>query len=228
MKQQWRIPILCILASILLVIHHHIGRPHFFDAHFAHRFILNPRNELYRHLYSFGATFVLLGLVPMGLVFTFWNQKPTEWGVGLGARRSTGLIVSCVLFCLMIPVLAYASTIPSIAAVHPLSKLAMKYGKALLLYEGALLLYIAGWEFFFRGFLLFGLRKTMGDAAIYLQALPYSIMYLHRSEFEALASIPAAIILGYLAVHTSSVFYGIMLHWLCACVLDIIVIYNVF
>jgi len=128
----------------------------------------------------------------------------------------------------MIPALAYTSTVPSIAAIHPLSKLAIKYKKTLILYEGALLLYMAGREFFFRGFLLFGLKETMGDAAIYLQVIPYSIMYLHRPGVKALASIPATIILGHLAVYTGSVFYGIMLHWLCAFALDIIVIYNLF
>jgi len=96
MKQQWRIPILCVLASVLLIIHHHIAQPPFFDVHFARRFILNPRNELYRHLYSFGATFVILGLLPMGMVFALWNQKPSDWGGTLGSRKARNFAISCV------------------------------------------------------------------------------------------------------------------------------------
>jgi membrane protease YdiL (CAAX protease family) len=128
----------------------------------------------------------------------------------------------------MIPVLAYASTFPQIAAFHPFSRLAARHAKALLLYEGSLLLFIAGWEFFFRGFLLFGLKNELGDAAIYLQVIPYSVMYLNRPAAEALASIPAAIVLGHLASRTGSVLYGIVLHWVCALTLDMFIIYDVF
>ncbi len=192
----------------------------------ARRFLFAPRNELYRHLYAFGATFVLLGVLPLAIACMLWDERPSEWGITLGKGKLAGLTVSLALFIMMLPVLAHASADPVMSAGHPLSRLAAKYGKALLLYEGFLFLYMAGWEFFFRGFLLFGLRKSVGDAAIYLQVIPYVLMHAGRSEMEALASIPAGIALGHLAARTGSVWYGIMLHWLCAVALDLLIIYR--
>lgn len=228
MKQHWQIRILCLLAAILLIIHHHFAQPAFFDYHLARRFIINPVNELYRYLYFFGATFIVLGVFPLAIALILWNERPSTWGVTLGKDKWRYLFASLILVLLLVPALALASNIPSIAAIHPLSKLALKYLKALLYYEAFLLLYVAGWEFFFRGFILFGLKRTTGDAAIYLQAIPYAIMHLDRSGIEALASIPIAVLLGHLAARTGSVLYGIIVHWLCAITLDIFVIYNVF
>ncbi len=228
MKQHRQIRILCLLVAVLLIIHHYFAHPAFFDDHLARRFIINPINELYRYLYFFGATFIVLGVLPMAMALILWNERPSTWGVTLGRDRWRYLLVSLMAVVLLVPVLAFASSIPSIAAFHPLSKLALKYSRALIYYEVFLLLYIAGWEFFFRGFILFGLKRGTGDLAIYLQAIPYAITHLDRSGIEALASIPTAVLLGYLASRTGSVLYGIIIHWFCAILIDMFVIYNVF
>ncbi|UCD57135.1 MAG: CPBP family intramembrane metalloprotease [Candidatus Hydrogenedentota bacterium] len=226
MKQHWRVPAICITASILLIIYHYEGKPAFFDAHLASRFVFTPSKELYRYLYSFGATFVVLGLLPAAVASVLWDDRPSEWGLALGRRKLAGLVVSLLLFAAMLPVLAYASTLPSVSDVHPLSKLAAKYQKPLVIYETCLFLHLAGWEFFFRGFLLFGLGKRIGDAAIYFQVLPCAVMHLGKPQVEALGAIPTGIALGYLASRTGSVWYGVVLHWLCALTLDIFVIYR--
>ena len=217
-----------MMACVLLVIYHYQAQPTFFDPYLARRFMFSPRKELYRHLCSFGAVFVLLGLVPAVAACLLWDDRPSEWGLGLGPRKSGGLLALLLLFAAMVPILVYASGIPSIAAGHPLSSLATKYTKALVLYEAFLFLHLVGLEFLFRGFLLFGLRREMGNGAIYLQAIPYVVLYAGGSQTEALAAIPAGIVLGHLAARTGSIWYGIVLHWLCAAMLDYLVIYRPF
>jgi membrane protease YdiL (CAAX protease family) len=224
MKQQWRVPIVSIGASTFLIIYHYQGQPSFFDVLFLGRFLLNPAKELYPHLYSFGAAFLLLGVLPAIIVCALWNEGPSDWGLALGQKKLTSSIVSVALFIIMLPVLAYASKLPLIMAWHPLSRLAAWHQKALIIYEIALFLYLVGWEFFFRGFLLFGLNKKFGDGAIFIQSVPYAIMYLGRPQIEALGAIPAGIALGYLASRSGSVWYGIILHWTCALTLDLFVI----
>ena len=228
MRQQWRVPVLCITAGILLVLYQYEAQPEFFDARLARRFFFSPVNELYRHLYSFIATFVLLGLLPATIAGVLWNERPSAYGLGLGRKKLTGIMVSLALFGLMVPVLAHASTLPAVSAGHPLSRLAAKHTNALIIYETCLFMYLIGWEFFFRGFLLFGLAAKTGEAAIYIQALAYVAMHLGKSQAEAVAAIPAGIALGYLAGRTGSVWYGIVLHWLCAVTLDLFVIYRLF
>jgi membrane protease YdiL (CAAX protease family) len=228
MKQQWRIPILCVMACVLLIIYHHQAQPTFFDPYLARKFMFSPRKELYRYLCSFGAAFVLLGLVPAVAACLLWDERPSDWGLSLGPKKPAGLLALLLLFAGMLPILIYASRIPSMAVGHPLSTLAAKYAKALVLYEAFLFLHMVGLEFLFRGFLLFGLRKEMGNGAIYLQAIPYVVLYAGGLQTEALAAIPAGLALGHLAARTGSIWYGIVLHWLCAATLDYLVIYHPF
>lgn len=190
--------------------------------------MLSPRRELYRYLCSFGAVFVVLGLVPAVAASLLWDERLSEWGLGLGQNKSTGLLALFVLFGAMIPVLIHASRIPSIAFQHPLSILAATYTQALVIYEVFLFLHMVGLEFMFRGFLLFGLQKEMGTVAVYIQAIPYVVLCAGGSQTAALAAIPAGIALGHLAARTGSIWYGVVLHWLCAAALDYLVIYHPF
>jgi hypothetical protein len=228
MKQQWRVFIICVVASVFLIVHHYAGQPAFFDAHFARRFTLSPVNELYRQLYAFVATFVVLGLLPATLAFILWNDRPSEWGLALGGGRRAGLLGAFVLVAAMLPVLIYAGTLPSMIAGRPLSVVAGRYSRAFVLYEACLLLFVMGQEFFFRGFLLFGLKKGAGDAALHLQVIPYVLIHMNRPPAQAVASIPAGIALGYLAAQTGSVWYGVIVHWSCALILDYLVVYRPF
>jgi len=228
MKQQWRIPAVCVTASALLIVYNYGAQPEFFDAHLARRLFLSPVNELYRHLYSFAATFVVLGLLPATMAGVLWNERASAFGLGFGRRKLASVAAVLVLFGAMLPLLAYASTLPAISAGHPLSRLAARHRNALIVYEVCLFAYIIGSEFFFRGYLLFGLAGTVGDAAIYIQSLPYVLIHLDRPPMEAVAAVPTSIALGYLASRGGSIWYGVILRWLCAAALDVCVIYHPF
>src|SRR3972149_3352041 len=48
---------------------------------------------------------------------------------------------------------------------------------------------LIGWEFFFRGFLLFGLMRLMGPTAVVAQAVPFALAHLGKPEAETLSPI---------------------------------------
>ncbi|RJP67402.1 MAG: CPBP family intramembrane metalloprotease [Candidatus Abyssobacteria bacterium SURF_17] len=228
MKQQWRIAILSVSACILLIVHRYPGQPAFFDAHLARGFLFNPANELYRWLYSFAATFIVLGLLPAALGCFLWNERPSEWGLTLGRRKLFGLVAALLLCALSLPLLHYVSGLPHISAGHPLCRLAANHRAAFIIYEGFLVLAIVGREFVFRGFLLFGLKKHVGEAAVYLQLVPYVVLHFGKPPVEVLGAIPAGVILGHLASFTGSVWYGILLHSLWAVALDAFIVIDPF
>jgi len=70
-----------------------------------------------------------------------------------------------------------------------------------------------GWEFLFRGFLLFGLARRFGDEAVLLQAVPFAIAHIGKPELETLSTIFGGAAFGYLAWRTDSFFYPFLIHW---------------
>jgi len=101
--------------------------------------------------------------------------------------------------------------------------------KALLYYELAMGFYMFGWEFFFRGFLLFGLQKTAlrAGGAVIVQALLFALLHWSwkahaaKPSLEVLAAFPGGLILGALALKTRSFLYGYLVHWGISVTLDL-------
>jgi membrane protease YdiL (CAAX protease family) len=75
-------------------------------------------------------------------------------------------------------------------------------------------------EFFFRGFLLYGIAPRLGWAAIFAMALPYNMLHYGKPMPEALAAIVGGIALGSLSLKTKSIWWGAALHISIALTMD--------
>jgi membrane protease YdiL (CAAX protease family) len=74
-----------------------------------------------------------------------------------------------------------------------------------------------GWEFIWRGFLLFGMAAFLGPGpAIWLQAVPFAFMHLGKPEVETLTTIFGGAAFGFVAWKTGSFFYPFLIHWFIA------------
>jgi len=69
------------------------------------------------------------------------------------------------------------------------------------------------WEFLFRGYMLFGLEKSIGKSAIFVQAIPFVLLHLGKPFLETLACIPGGFILGYVAYRTRSFLPCFIIHF---------------
>ena len=67
-------------------------------------------------------------------------------------------------------------------------------------------------EFFFRGFLLHGLRRALGANAIFVMLVPYCMIHYGKPMPETIGAIGAGLILGTLAMRTRSIWGGVMIH----------------
>jgi membrane protease YdiL (CAAX protease family) len=63
-------------------------------------------------------------------------------------------------------------------------------------------LYMFAWEFLLRGYMLFGLEKSIGRSAIFVQTIPFVLLHLGKPFLETLACIPGGLIWGYIAYKT--------------------------
>jgi membrane protease YdiL (CAAX protease family) len=92
----------------------------------------------------------------------------------------------------------------------------------LLMWEGAYFLQFFALEFYFRGWLLAALRRSMGSAAIFVMAVPYCMIHYGKPYLEAHGAILAGIVLGSLAMRTKSIYAGFLVHITVAGLMDAI------
>jgi phosphatidylglycerophosphate synthase len=67
-------------------------------------------------------------------------------------------------------------------------------------------------EFFFRGFFVLGLGRSIGRAAIFIAMVPYCMLHYHKPPLEAFAAIIAGVALGEVAYRTRSIAGGVIVH----------------
>ena len=195
--------------------------------------------------------------VPLVTILLFLRQEPSQFGLTRGDRR-LGLKWTLISWVAMVLVLAVAVSIPSLHAQFQQQYLTnrlsedlgdTRYGgsgvgpvfrsfdhhvnlKALLYYELAMGYYMFCWEFFFRGFLLFGLQKSRLGAwgAVILQAITFTLLHWYpdptasKPLAEVASALPGGIILGILALRTRSFVYGFLAHWAISLTLDLILL----
>ena len=78
-------------------------------------------------------------------------------------------------------------------------------------------------EFFFRGFILLGVRRYLNNAAAMLAMLfPYTMLHFTKPYLEASASIIAGLVLGYLVLKTRSIWGGITVHAMVGVTMDVV------
>ncbi len=210
-----------LISAVLLILFHENCTSHVFRAKFAGYFPASTFKPLYPAFFWYGCSFLVLGVIPL-LIGRWGLRRPLrEWGVGLGDWKF-GLPAMLTCYFAFLPVLVIISYQPAFQAKYPLFNEAERSLAHFLMYEAAYMVYFIGWEFIFRGFLLFGLKPALGLYAIFVQTIPFAIMHFGKPQIETLAAVGAGVLLGYLAVRTRSFWYGWMLHSLVAVTNDIL------
>ena len=167
--------------------------------------------EHYHHIFAYKAydrLLLYLG-VPLLVILLIFRESPARYGFRLGDWKA-GLaltVAGCGVMALVMPFVARTAQIRGYYAPMADSPI------LLLLDTGADLF---GWEFLFRGFLLFALYPVCGPYAILLQAVPFTIAHFGKPELETLSCIFGGSAFGYVAWRTRSFLYPFLIHWFLA------------
>jgi len=127
------------------------------------------------------------------------------------------------LFVVSVPAIAMASRSAAFLAKYPFYDLAE--GEGFWPYMvGWWVLYAAQFvalEFFFRGFMVHGLKGRLGYAAVFVMVIPYNMIHFSKPLLEAIGAILGGITLGTLSLRSRSIWWGAALHISVAASMDV-------
>lgn len=218
--------IILLMAALIPTLHTYIGSREFFVNAYSATITDESILLWYSVIYFFIAAFVLMGVIPALVTKFILKEKLSDYGVQLGNKKR-GLAAVAVLF----PIIAFAFLLPAayqkeMRDFYPLFKGALEdisIFQTMEITRG--IFFYTAWEFFFRGFLLFGMRKYVGDwNAILIQTIPSCLWHLGYPAGEIFMAIPAGIMFGVLALRTRSIVYPFLLHWLIGIALDVFIL----
>ncbi len=204
-----------LVTPFILAAYALYGSPSFFRRSLAALLGARASSPLSPDFYNFFAAFVALFVVPTLLIRRLFREKLSDYGLQRGDQKY-GFLSVAVLFPLISLLLVLPSaSLPSFERAYPLFRHLKGVSPQFLLYAAAFALYYFGFEFFFRGFMLFGLRGQFGDFySLLVQAIPTCLIHIGKPEGEVFASILSAFLFGYIALRTRSIWYVFLLHWL--------------
>jgi membrane protease YdiL (CAAX protease family) len=146
---------------------------------------------------------ILYLVIPLVMILLVFREHPRLYGLTLGDWRAGVLLTLCAM-----------------ALITPVLWLLARGGSMQSYYEPQLaglpwstLLELIGWEFFFRGFILFAYARRFGPDALWLQAVPFALAHIGKPEIETLSTIFGGFAFGWLAYRTRSFIYPFLLHW---------------
>jgi membrane protease YdiL (CAAX protease family) len=212
--------VILVVAAVSLTLQEYLGD----RGEFSRWFPLRGRQDEYYELKSFGwwSGWRVLGylILPILVVLVLPKQRVRDYHISPRGFFHH-MPIYLVLFLLILPAVIAASGTKSFQHTYPFYKLANRSTFDLVAWE---LMYAAQFlslEFFFRGFLLEGLRSRMGSNAIFVMIVPYCMIHYGKPLPETMGAIGAGVILGTLAMRTRSIWGGVLIHIAVATTMDV-------
>ncbi len=149
---------------------------------------------------------ILYLFIPMIFILFIFRDDPREYGFALGDWKA-GLMLVAIGIVLMAPLLWLVARGPAMQDYYKSGLSGLPWNTFLNLF---------GWEFFFRGFILFSYFRKFGQDALWLQAVPFALAHIGKPELETLSTIFGGFAFGWVAYRTRSFIYPFLIHWFVA------------
>jgi uncharacterized protein len=165
-------------------------------------------------------------IIPVLIIKLIFKQPLSDYGLRFkNIHKDYPLYVLMLL--IMFPVVYFASTTPAFQDRYPLFKPVTESMFSLFFWwQIAYFIQFIAVEFFFRGFILHGLKSRFGFYSIFISMVPYCMVHFGKPFGETIAAIFAGVILGTLSLKSRSIILGIMIHYSIALMMDVFALYR--
>jgi membrane protease YdiL (CAAX protease family) len=216
----WRLVVVLVTVAVSLTLQEYYG----FRGKFQELFPFDPTDP-YWTLKSFawwsGWRFGGFVIMPAVVIALMPGERIRDYFVS-PAGFIRHLWIYLALFLLVAPLVFVASRTDSFSLTYPFYRNANRSPFDLWAWEGLYALQFVSLEFFFRGFMLRGLRRSFGAGAIFVMVVPYCMVHFGKPMAETLGAVVAGTVLGTLALRTRSIWGGVLIHIAVAVTMDLL------
>ena len=206
---RWPVLVVLVICAVSLTLQEYIGDRGAFEMWF------QVRKDPYADLKGFAwwSGWRVLGYVVIPCIAIACTPGMRVRDMHVSLKGFVGhLWIYVLMFALILPAVIEASMTKSFRHTYPFYRMANRSAFDLWTWEALYAAQFVSLEFFFRGFLLQGLRRVMGSAAIFVMIVPYCMIHYGKPLPETLGAIGAGVILGTLAMRTRSIWGGVLIH----------------
>ncbi|NRD73119.1 CPBP family intramembrane metalloprotease [Shewanella sp. VB17] len=180
----------------------------------------HPYQELWSYIWWGGIHLICFLIIPMLCIKYILKQNLSQYGWQWGSvhQHWLGYIL------LMSPILLFAflaSFRDDFANHYPFYNMASRSWFDFIAWEIIYISQFIAVEFFFRGFIVNGLRIPFGSLSIAVMCLPYLMLHFPKLWLESTGAISFGLLLGILALRSKSIWGGVFVHVGIALMMDV-------
>lgn len=203
--------VVLVAATALVLLQMQVG-----DRSIYTRTLDNPLELTHPALGGWGWWFTIQGvtgfIIPVLILVFGFRRRLGEIGLGWGDWKLASLLAAAYM-----PLVIVGTWVLSDGAAfqqqYPHYSGAQTSWRLFLIYEALFLFYWIGWEYLWRGFVLFGTAPAIGGtAAVVLQTVPFAILHASKPAAEAYLSILGGLALGALVWRCRSFWIAVPIH----------------
>ena len=235
LKVNKKILIVFLMSTICLSLIHYLGNVEFFlgilkkvgmisfKKYLEHLFYGKEQGSLYALIFWILIIDIFYLIVPALLVTLVFKEKLSDYGLSFKLERGWWKIY-VVFMLVMFPLVFFFSGTDSFQSKYPFYHFSKQQSlwPNFFIWE---LFYFSQFfclEFFFRGFMVHGLKKDLGQYSILVMVIPYCMIHFGKPLPETLSAIVAGLALGYLSYKNKSILLGFFLHITVALSMDLL------
>jgi uncharacterized protein len=211
-KLDWRPVVILVTTAIVLTLQEYYGGRNTFGRIFPRWTFVNDRYyELWGFAWWSGWRVCGYLVVPTILLLLIPGEHLRDYGWSFkGFKEHIWTYVG--LFAIVFPLVWLCSTTHAFQRIYPFYKLAPRSSFDLVAWELMYAAQFVALEFFFRGFMLHGMKRSLGGYSIWIMMVPYCMIHYGKTLPETLGAIIAGLTLGTISLRTRSIWGGIAIH----------------
>ena len=174
--------------------------------------------------WSIGNLFIYV-VIPIALIRFVMRRKLRDFGISWSRALANWWIYLLMYMAVAIAVVIVSKR-ESFLNTYPFYRPAPNepLWPKFVIWEFAYALQFVCLEFFFRGFLLHGVKRRCGIYSIFIMTVPYCMIHFGKPMPETVGAVVAGIVLGFMSLKTNSIWFGALLHIAVAWTMDALAI----
>lgn len=166
-------------------------------------------------------------LIPAVIIKFYLKEDVKNYGLNFHIEKGF-LNYYVAMMAFMLILVYWASTTDSFQAKYPYYQITSKKQlfPEFIMWELFYLSQFYCLEFFYRGFMVKGLKPKFGLMSIFIMDIPYCMIHFGKPLPETLGSVFAGLILGYISYNGKSIIPGVLMHITVALAMDTTALYQ--
>jgi membrane protease YdiL (CAAX protease family) len=180
-----------------------------------------PNQRLFQLAHWVSTLLIFYLIIPLFIIKLVFKDKLIDYGLSpKGFLKNYKIYV--VFFLFMVPLILLVSTTHAFQHKYPFYS---PFGESLwpnfIIWQCLYFSQFFALEFFFRGFMLHGIKKRFGFYSIWIMMIPYMMIHFQKPMPETIGAVFAGIILGALSLKSRSIWLGVAIHYSVAITMDL-------